>query len=85
MNHNIKKWIIDWFKNNTANFPDEINDEIETKSYFEEAWIDSLQFISFIAALEDEFKINFSNDDFQNRDFSTLAGLSKIVSGYLKI
>ena len=42
--------------------------------------IDSFKFISFITEIENFFKIKFSNDEFQNRDFASIEGLSKILS-----
>lgn len=73
-----KQWIAKWFAAH-----DIAKDEIEKNtaaSYFEKGWIDSLSFISFIADLEDAFDVQFSNDEFQNRDFATIDGLANIVA-----
>lgn len=78
----IEKWIIDWFEQNTSIQKDEIIKNLD-ENYLEFGWIDSLKFISFITNIEEKFKIRFSNDSFQDRDFSTITGLSKIVSGYV--
>jgi len=78
----IEKWIIGWFEQNTSIQKDEIIKNLD-ENYLELGWIDSLKFISFITDIEEKFKIRFSNDSFQDRDFSTMKGLSKIVSGYV--
>jgi len=78
----IEKWIIDWFEQNTGIEKDEIIKNLE-ENYLELGWIDSLKFISFVTDIEEKFKIRFSNDSFQDRNFSTVKGLSKIVREYV--
>jgi len=78
----IENWIIDWFIQNTDIQKDEIIKNL-SENYLELGWIDSLKFISFITDIEEKFEIRFSNDSFQDRNFSTIKGLAKIVSGYI--
>ena len=75
----IKKWITEWFVNNSSINKNFIIEK-EKSNYFEEGWIDSFKFVSFIMDIENNFNISFSNDEFQNRGFSTINGLSKIIS-----
>lgn len=75
---NVNEWIITWFQNNSEVSLNEINKNLET-NYLEQGWIDSLKFVSFVSELEENFKIIFSNDEFQNRDFATINGLVKII------
>jgi acyl carrier protein len=77
----IESWIINWLEDNAGIEKDEILKKNE-ENYLELGWIDSLKFISFITDIEETFKIRFSNDVFQDRDFSTVKGLSKIINGY---
>jgi len=79
---NVENWIIDWFVQNAGIEKDKILKNLG-ESYLEIGWIDSLKFISFITDIEEKFKIRFSNDSFQDREFSTVKGLSKIVNRYL--
>ena len=75
---NIEQWLVAWFEKN-SNVPKEaILNKIDA-NYFEEAWIDSFKFVSFIMEMEDSFNIKFSNDEFQDRGFSTITGLTKII------
>lgn len=76
----VKIWIINWFEENTNLKKDEIGNSI-SKNYFEMGWIDSFKFISFINDIEKKFNINFSNEEFQNRAFSNIEGLIKIIQG----
>jgi len=74
----IKNWIICWFVDNT----DLARKEVEKgclNNYFEEGWIDSFGFISFMGDMEKEYGIYFSNNEFQDRGFATIEGLTDIV------
>jgi len=74
----VKKWIIDWFAENSAINTEEI--KLKTsESYFENQWLDSYAFINFVSDIEKEFSISFSNDEFQDRKFSTIDGLTEII------
>ena len=71
-------WIIDWFESNTNTTRNELENNIDS-NYFEKGYIDSFDFISLIGDIEDEFGIQFSNDQFEDRTFSTISGLAKII------
>jgi|CXWL01.1.fsa_nt_gi acyl carrier protein len=79
---NIKNWINDWFIQNTNIQKNEI-EKNTYQDYFIKGWIDSLKFILLISDMEEHFQINFSNDEFQNREFSTINGLTKIIEDKL--
>ncbi len=78
MNEKIKKWLIEWFVNNTGKQKDEIEENLDN-SYFEMGYLDSFKFIGFISDIEDEFGIEFDNDQFEDRSFSTISGMAKII------
>lgn len=73
-----KSWIVKWFSDNTNLTENEIIANLD-ENYLTKCWIDSLKFISFISDIENEFKIIFSNDEFQNRKFATINGLVQII------
>lgn len=75
-------WIVKWFSNNTNLTENEIIANLD-ENYLTKCWIDSLKFISFISDIENEFKIVFSNDEFQNRKFATINGLVQIIEDKL--
>jgi len=78
----IATLIIKWFEENSNLTEDEINQNLE-KNYLLLGWIDSLKFVSFVSFLEESFKIRFSNDEFQNKEFSTVNGIINIIKGKL--
>lgn len=73
-----KKWLIHWLSENSIVTQNEIEKNLD-KNYLDIGWIDSLKFVSFVTDIESYFKINFSNNEFQNKDFSTINGLAKII------
>lgn len=75
---NIKDWLIDWFEKNSELSKDEIIKNLN-EDYLAKAWIDSFKFVSFVTEIEHNFKVTFSNEEFQNRSFSTINGLVKII------
>ena len=74
----IKHWIVHWFKENSRVQEKEILGSLKI-NYFEKGWIDSFAFIGFITAMDQEFSILFSNDEFQDRSFTTIDGLTQII------
>ena len=72
----IKQWIVEWFESHGggSNVRSHTAD-----NYFDKGWIDSFMFITFIADLEERFKITFSNEEFQDRSFATIDGLTAII------
>ena len=78
----IKNWILYWFINNSDVTDEEINKKLN-ENYFSKGWIDSLKFIELISDIENEHNLTFSNDEFQDRNFSTVSGLIKIIEDKL--
>jgi acyl carrier protein len=79
----VKEWLITWFEKNSDLSKEEIIDNV-SNDYLAKGWIDSFKFISFITEIEEEFKITFSTDEFQNRSFATLEGLEKIIEARIE-
>jgi len=77
-----KKWLIDWFSKKDKFNPNDKN--MLNANYFELDIIDSLEVIFMIEAIEKEFGISFTQDDFQNRQFATVLGLSAIIDKHLE-
>ena len=71
----VKAWIIDWFKENG-----QLKDDSDfDKSYIDEEIIDSIGFVSLIADCEDNFGIEFTEQDFENENILTINGLIKCI------
>jgi len=79
----ITDWILLWFSERTSVSVSELRENLE-ESYFEQGHIDSLKFIHLITEVEDKYSIRFENDEFQNREFTNILGLSKIIKNKIK-
>lgn len=79
----INDWLIQWFQKNSLASEKEIQEK-RNENFFSLGWIDSFKFIILISDIEDHFNVEFNNDDFQNRNFSTLSGLSEIINMRMK-
>ncbi len=74
----VKEWTIEWFSKNSDQDKKLIKENFH-EDYLAKCWIDSLKFIKLITDIEDHFTIKFSNNDFQDRSFSTGDGLVKAI------
>ena len=73
-----KDWLIAWFQKNGSTGKEDAR-EHTADNYFGKGWIDSFAFIAFISDMEDHFKVQFDNAEFQDREFSTIDGLATII------
>lgn len=74
-----KDWVLNWFVENTDITEEEITENLNS-NYFQEGWIDSFKFMNMIGDVEDEFDIEFENEEFQDREFATFNGLIKTIT-----
>ena len=58
--------------------------DLEKFNYIESGFVDSLGIIQFIAELEDEFSIEFSDEELASTEFKTVGGVIKIVEEKIK-
>lgn len=79
----IMDWLIGWFKDNSTFEEAEIRGAI-SESYFEKGIIDSFTFIQLISDIEEKYQIEFENDQFEDRSFATIEGLTAIIERGLK-
>jgi len=72
-------WLIKWFDQQTVVDKDTLRSNTNV-DYLQEGWIDSMQFIGLVSSVENEFDIEFSNDEFQDRSFATISGLAQLIA-----
>lgn len=72
----VKEFIIDYIQREYT-IPDNI--DIMSLNYVEEGYIDSLGLIQFIAVIEDEFGITFSDDDLASPDVKVVGKMIDLV------
>ena len=74
----IRTWLVDWFVENGTATREQLLENLDS-NYFNNGFIDSFTFISLIGEIEEEYNIEFDNDQFLDRDFATLNGLADII------
>ncbi|PNV59280.1 hypothetical protein C0033_24790 [Clostridium sp. chh4-2] len=72
----MREFIIDYLQREYT-LPDGI--ELDTFNYIESGYVDSFGLIQFIATIEDEYNIEFTDEDLQNPELKTVGGLIKIM------
>lgn len=68
-------WLLDWFKNRTPHI--ELNPD---ENYFDAGVIDSFGVIELIEELENTYAVSFTQDDFLDRRFSSVSGLTELLT-----
>lgn len=82
MDSRVQEWLIKWFVENAGADREELYKNI-SENYFQLGYIDSFAFITLIGDIEDQFSIEFENDQFEDRSFSTIKGMTTIIEGVL--
>lgn len=61
-------------------FGDIKNDNSSQFNFIDSGFIDSLSIMKFIITVEQEFNIQFTDEDLLSGNFKTISGLAKIIS-----
>lgn len=81
--NDVKKWLVDYIAANCGQATAEIMENLD-ENYFLAGYIDSFQFINMVSDIEEKFDIEFANEQFEDRSFSTINGLARIIEGLMK-
>jgi|TARA_B110000014_G_C19758797_1_gene395178 acyl carrier protein len=68
------EWLIIWFKKKNPKIILELEE-----NYINSGVIDSLGIIELVEDIEEAFNINFNQSNLQDRRFSSINGLAKII------
>tara|TARA_A100001388_G_C28616302_1_gene425350 strand:- start:91 stop:354 length:264 start_codon:yes stop_codon:yes gene_type:complete len=82
MDKKIVNWLLELFKTNDQEAFESISNEIEdleNRNYFELGLIDSFGIIILIEEIESYYSIRLTEKHFEQRKFSTIAGLAEII------
>ena len=78
---NVKEFIIDYIQREYT-IPDDV--DITNLNYVEEGYIDSLGLIQFIAVIEDEFGITFSDEDLAGEDIKVVGKMAELIASKME-
>jgi acyl carrier protein len=72
------QWLCEWFlsRRKFKGAPSQLPD----MNYFEAGLLTSLEVIEFVSEIENQFGLQFSDQDFQDPRFGTVAGLAELVA-----
>ena len=74
---NIKEFILDYIQKEYA-LPDGV--DVMEFNYVDSGYVDSLGLIQFIATIEDEFNISFTDEDLADPGIKVIGKLVEIIS-----
>lgn len=72
----MKEFIVDYLQRE-YNLPEDI--DLESFNYVESGYVDSLGLIQFITTVEDEYGIEFTDEELQNPKLKTIGGLIEMI------
>lgn len=72
----MKEFIVDYLQRE-YNLPEDI--DLESFNYVESGYVDSLGLIQFITTVEDEYSIEFTDEELQNPKLKTIGGLIEMI------
>lgn len=72
----VREFVIDYLQKEYT-FPSLA--DAEAINYIESGYIDSIGLIKFVVELEDEFGIEFTDEELESPDFRTTGGLIKLA------
>jgi acyl carrier protein len=74
----VIQWLLEWFSARDK-FKGDPAALVHT-NYFDAGLLTSLEVIEFVTEIENQFGVQFSEQDFQDVRFVTIAGLSEMVA-----
>lgn len=74
--NNVKEFVIDYLEREYQ-LPADV--DLDSFDYIESGYVDSMGFIQFIAMLEDEFDIEFTDDELSDKANQITGNLIKLV------
>lgn len=78
---NVKDFIVEYIQREYT-IPEDV--DIMNLNYVEEGYIDSLGLIQFIAVIEDEFGITFSDEDLAGEDIKVVGKMVDLVTAKME-
>ena len=78
MKEQASRWLCEWFTSRRKFTGD--GTQLLDINYFDAGLLTSLEVIEFVSEIEDRFGVQFSEQDFQDPRFVTVAGLAELIA-----
>lgn len=73
-----EEWVLEWFEKNAKIDKEVLRNDLD-KRYLDEGYIDSFSFITLISEAEEQFHIQFSDEDFESEEMLSVSGLIRVI------
>ena len=77
----IQEFLLDYIQREYS-LPEDV--DFITFNYVESGYIDSMGLVQFIATIEDEFEIEFSDEDMEDPEINVIGGLIDMIKQKMK-
>jgi acyl carrier protein len=74
----IQDWLKQWFATR-GKLGGQANQRLLDVDYFEAGWLTSMEVVEFVTEIEQQFGMQFSDRDLQDRRFVTISGLTELI------
>jgi acyl carrier protein len=74
----IEAWLANWFAQHSK-LGKSAGTSLIDIDYFAAGWLTSMEVVEFITEIEQQFTIQFSDDDMHDPRFVTIAGLTQLI------
>ena len=78
MRAQVQTWIQNWFKSRTKIGKEQTTSSVDV-DYLDAGWLTSMEVVELITEIEQQFGMQFSDDDMQDPRFVTISGLSELI------
>jgi len=78
LREDVQNWLKDWFRKRGK--VKRHGDPPIDLDYFEGGWLTSMEVVEFVTEIEEQFNVQFSDQDMQDSRFVTIAGLAELIS-----
>jgi acyl carrier protein len=81
VNQEISNWLMGWFASRGKRVG--AGQDALQVDYLQSGLLTSLEIVELVAAIEDRYGVQFSEQDMQDARFSTIGGMSELVAAAL--
>ena len=74
----VQKWILNWFTSRAKIGKEQTTSALDV-DYLEAGWLSSMEVVELITEIEQQFGMQFTDDDMQDPRFVTIVGLSELI------
>jgi acyl carrier protein len=76
----VQDWLANWFAaRGKLKAAETAQEKIRGTDYFQAGWLTSMEVVEFVMDIEQNFDIQFSENDLQDSRFVTIAGLAELI------